>query len=346
MLLGYDTNGFSSHALDDAIRVIGGLGYRAVAITLDHHALSPFAPDIDAATQRVRRLLDALGLVPVIETGARYLLDPWHKDQPTLLTGVTAERMLRLDFLRRAIDVGAELGAFVVSLRSGAAIGEDRDQDDAVLDQRLIDGLGELCEHAAARGLELGLEPAPEMQVATLADFARVRDAVDHPALRLTLDVGHAQLTERDIDGAIRRALPELVNVHLEGTRRAHHEHLVPWEGDLDVGAALRSLAALGYAGPACFELSRHAADAVEIARRALAFADEALRAPAPEPEPTSRPARVSRSARAPGPPRAPSPPARGRARRGQATPETASRSSTIQRSAGTAPPDRSRSRR
>jgi len=36
------------------------------------------------------------------------------------------------------------------------------------------------------------------------------------------------------------------------------HEHLLPGEGDLDIGAALRGLSAGGYAGPVCFELSRH----------------------------------------------------------------------------------------
>ena len=36
--------------------------------------------------------------------------------------------------------------------------------------------------------------------------------------------------------------------------------------------AALAALAAVGYAGPACFELSRHSHDAVRIATRAFAF--------------------------------------------------------------------------
>lgn len=320
MLLGYNTNGFASHGLDDALAIIGGLGYRAVAITLDHHALSPWAPDLDERVARVRRLLDGFGLVPVIETGARFLLDPWHKHQPTLLSPGREQRDRRLDFLRRAIDVGADLGAFVVSLWSGTVeLGEAAAHpDDGDLDQRLADGLGELAAHAADRGLVLGLEPEPGMHVASLADYERIRRAVAHPALRLTFDVGHAHLTERSVDAALRRALPDIVNVHLEGMARGRHEHLVPWEGDLDVGAALRALGSLGYAGPACFELSRHSHDAVEVARRACAFARDALDRAATRP--VSRPAARARG-------RAPRPSPAARARRAGST-----RSPAVQR--------------
>ena len=41
--------------------------------------------------------------------------------------------------------------------------------------------------------------------------------------------------------------------------------------GDVD-SQTLVALTAAGYAGPACFELSRHSHDAVRIATRAFAF--------------------------------------------------------------------------
>jgi sugar phosphate isomerase/epimerase len=70
----------------------------------------------------------------------------------------------------------------------------------------------------------------------------------------------------------VRRFAPRLVNVHLEGMNRAAHDHLPPWEGDLDVRAVWRTLGEVEYAGAATFELSRHSHAAVEIARQALAF--------------------------------------------------------------------------
>ena len=45
MLPGYNTNGFAHHRLEDAIDVLGEMGYRSVALTLDYHALDPFDPE-------------------------------------------------------------------------------------------------------------------------------------------------------------------------------------------------------------------------------------------------------------------------------------------------------------
>jgi sugar phosphate isomerase/epimerase len=52
----------------------------------------------------------------VIETGARFLLDPREKHEPTLLS---PSRQRRIDFTKYAIDLAADLGSDCVSLWSG-----------------------------------------------------------------------------------------------------------------------------------------------------------------------------------------------------------------------------------
>ena len=65
--------------------------------------------------------LEELGLAIVIETGARYLLDPRRKHEPTLVSDHGRER--RLDLYRRAIAIAAELrrrgGLDLVGLHPG-----------------------------------------------------------------------------------------------------------------------------------------------------------------------------------------------------------------------------------
>src|SRR4051812_23899999 len=115
MFFGYNTNGFAHHRLEDAPAILADLGYGGRGLTLDYHVLDPYEPDLPRRVASLRRRLDRLGLRSVVETGARFLLDPWHKHQPTLLSARPEERGRRLDFLRRAVGVAAELGADAVS---------------------------------------------------------------------------------------------------------------------------------------------------------------------------------------------------------------------------------------
>lgn len=274
MYLGYNTNGFAHHRIEDALTLIAETGYRGVALTLEREFCDPDTPDVvRTCAARLEPLIDSLGLAVTIETGSRFLLDPRRKHQPTLLSSSATSRAHRLRFLKLAIDLAAKLRAESVSLWSGAA-GDD-DEPDALF-ARLIAELTELCTFASDRGVRLAFEPEPGMFVATMSQYETLFHAVDHPSFGLTLDVGHVHCLD---DGSLRdhvsRWRDSLWNVHIEDMRRGRHEHLMFGEGEMafsEVFAALRSIA---YRGPLHVELSRHSHDAVETARRAYEFLSE-----------------------------------------------------------------------
>ncbi|MFB9687594.1 TIM barrel protein, partial [Amycolatopsis plumensis] len=116
MRFGYGTNGFANHRLGDALRVLADLGYDGVALTLDHQHLDPFGPDLARRVAALAADLDRLGLAVVVETGARFLLDPWRKHSPTFLD---PDRARRVEFLVRAVVIAADLNAEAVSFWSG-----------------------------------------------------------------------------------------------------------------------------------------------------------------------------------------------------------------------------------
>ena len=273
--IGYNTNGFAHHRLEDALHVIAELGYRAVALTPDANHLPPDHTS-DAQLRGVRALLERLDLAVVIETGARYVLDPRRKHRPTLLERDPADRARRLDFLERCARICADLGGDTISLWSGVLPAEVA-ADDAW--RFLADGVARLGERVQPLGVRIAFEPEPGMLVSSLADWERLRDALGNPAFGLTLDVGHVPCTERiSAPDAIRRYDTALRTVHLDDTRGGVHEHLQIGDGQLDWPAVLRALRDAGFTGIASVELSRHSHAAPEAARVAMERLSEADR--------------------------------------------------------------------
>ncbi len=269
MLLGYNTNGFAHHRLEDAVAILAELGYRSIALTLDYHALNPFDAYLARQLSAVKALLDKHGLRSVVETGARFLLDPRRKHQPTLLSP-PPERDQRLDFLKRAVDAAAELGSEAVSFWSGTALNAASPEEHF---DRLAEGCLQLCRYAEGSRMRLAFEPEPGMFIDTMDRYAELRECVDHPLFGLTIDIGHLHcLGEVPIAVQLRRWRERLWNVHIEDMRRGVHDHRMFGEGEIDFGEVMGALKEIGYAGGVHVELSRHSHDAVETARRALAF--------------------------------------------------------------------------
>ncbi len=270
MILGYNSNGFAHHRFEDALVILAELGYQSVAITLDYHVLNPYDPDLPVRLAATRELLQKLGFRCVIETGARFLLDPRHKHQPTLLSSSPEERSQRLDFLCRAVDIAQALAADAVSFWSGTP---GPDLPFAGHWQRLVEGCRRLGDYAGERRVRLAFEPEPGMLIDTMTRYADLYAQVQHPWFGLTLDIGHLHCQgELPIADHVRRWRECLWNVHLEDMLRGVHDHLMFGEGEIDFDPVLRTLREIDYRGGVHVELSRHSHDAVAFARQALAF--------------------------------------------------------------------------
>ncbi len=271
MRLGFSTNGIGDLAPLDALPILADLGYESLAITPDRHLLDPFSSGLAAETARWRKVLEAAGFGRVLETGARHLLDPLQKHEPTLVSPHRTDRDRRTDFLVRVIDLAVELGAPVVSLWSGMA----RDAaDEETLWQRLTNSLGPVLDRAAARGIVLGFEPEPGMFIDTLARQAVLHQRLGRPDhLRLTVDLGHLEcMGERPAATLLAARAAEIVNVHVDDMLACRHEHLPLGTGDIDFPPLLAALSAVGYTGGLHVELPRQSHRWLETARESANF--------------------------------------------------------------------------
>jgi sugar phosphate isomerase/epimerase len=182
-----------------------------------------------------------------------------------------------LDFLRRAVAIGADLGAEAVSCWAGV---RPLMVDPATAWDRLVAGCADLAAVAERAGVPLGFEPEPGMLVQTIADWSRLHAALGNPpAFGVTLDIGHCQCLEPlSIPECVAQVAEHLVNVQIEDMRRGVHEHLEFGAGEIDFPPVLGALAEIGYRGLVSVELPRHSHAAPTVAARSLAFLRSAAR--------------------------------------------------------------------
>lgn len=281
--LGYNTNGLAHHRLDEALTLLAGMGYKAVAITPDVGQLDPFRCTAQEVSD-IKKQAEDFGLRLVIETGARFILDPARKHYPCLLEAGEVERRQRLEFLGRCVDLAADVGASLVSIWSGvdpngrlASTGAPENEE---VWERLCDGLRLLVDHANRQGIGLAFEPEPGMFIETPAGYRELlaRMGLESNQLGLTLDLGHLVVTgDLPVAKVIEEYAADIRNVHLDDCPAGIHEHGMFGTGDLDLQSAMAALSAIGFSGVASVELSRDSHRGPIAAQQAFDLIGECL---------------------------------------------------------------------
>ncbi|MDG2012269.1 MAG: sugar phosphate isomerase/epimerase [Pirellulaceae bacterium] len=268
--LGYNTNGLANHHSLQAIELIAELGYDGIAITVDHGWLNPFDPQFDARLREFESALQLYRLKTVVETGARFLLNPNVKHEPTLISEGSENRFQRIEYLKRCIDVAASLGSDCVSLWSGKK--PDTINLQTAMD-RLAESLDPVIQYAETNDVIIGFEPEPGMLIDTMNAYERLLQWIDSPAFQLTLDIGHLFCQgEVPIVDFILRWKDRIVNVHIEDMKAGDHEHLMFGDGHIHFPPIFAALQDIDYQGGVFVELSRHSYNAPVFAKQSIDF--------------------------------------------------------------------------
>jgi sugar phosphate isomerase/epimerase len=270
---GYITNGLADHTLEQAIELLGQHRYDGIGITLDHHHLDPHNVS-DEQLANIRQLLDEAGLEPVVETGARYGLDPARKHWPSLVSDEHGDRQRRIDYYLRAIEIAGAIGAGTVSLWSGIA---EQGIEPSRCRDHLVASLTPVLTAAEQRAVRIGFEPEPGMVIENLEQWRWLRGEISSSALGLTVDLGHLAVTEQPpFHEALLAVVADVVNVHIDDCKNRVHEHLPLGEGEIDFEPLLQILLENGYRGLALVELSRDAHRAPTLVEQSIRFLKEA----------------------------------------------------------------------
>lgn len=260
----YNTIGCSNHTLSDALELISEAGYQGVTLTLDVHHMNPFEDGYERAAEALRGTLEAADLALVVDTGARFLLDPRERLEPSLLSPSEEGRARRLDFIRRAIRICEICSGEAVTFTAGRV---KRNVGQANAGAWLLDGLSRIAETAAEAGVAVALEPEPGHIVGTVDDFTLVRDAArqmtDAP-IHLALDTGHTFAAGvRAPHQAVKEFASILRAVSISDVARSAPHHVPLGTGEVDIAAVLAALQGIDFGGLVTVKVPRdsHRAD-------------------------------------------------------------------------------------
>jgi D-psicose/D-tagatose/L-ribulose 3-epimerase len=174
-----------------------------------------------------------------------------------LVATFPAARAETQDYLRGVVDAAATVGSAVVAGPMYASTGRTwrfgRDERRAY-GAELVEALAPLADHAAARGVRLGVEPLNRYETSVVNTAEQGLEMIARlpaEAVGLALDTYHLNIEERDPAAAVRLAGREgrLAHVQVCGTDRG-----TPGGDHADWPALRDALADAGYAGPLCIE--------------------------------------------------------------------------------------------
>jgi D-psicose/D-tagatose/L-ribulose 3-epimerase len=240
MKLGIHAMAWTSHWSDESLPLVdrvAGLGLDFVEI--------PLMDVEDVHPAPIRKRLDDAGIDVVTSTVLTEVTDITSPDPQVRAAGV--------DYLRRCVDVTAELGATqfsgVIYGMHGKRPRERPNEQDWAWSAEC---LARTAEHAARNGVAVGIEPVNRYEsplVNTCEQAVRLAELIDAPNLRIHLDTYHMNIEEKSWAEPVILAGDRLCHFHLCEIDRG-----IPGTGLVDWEELFGALARIGYAGYAGLE--------------------------------------------------------------------------------------------
>lgn len=238
MKLGIHAMAWTAHWSDESLPLID----RVAELGLDFIEI-PLMDVDDVHPEPIRARLDAAGIDVVTSTVLSERTDITSSDPDVRAAGVA--------YLRHCVDVTAELGSPQLSGVIYGMHGKRPHDRPARQDwQWSADCLADVADHAADRGLAIGLEPVNRYEsplLNTCEQAVELADLVGVPNVRIHLDTYHMNVEEKSWAEPVALAGERLCHFHLcENDRGTPGTGLVDWD---ELFGALGELHYDGYAG-------------------------------------------------------------------------------------------------
>jgi sugar phosphate isomerase/epimerase len=269
---GFSTNAFREYTLAESIDEIAAAGYDGVELLFDEpHLYPPTAEASDYAA--VREALGRNG-VAISNCNAFMLTAIESFVHPSFVEPDPEYRRRRIDYTLAALDAAAELDADHISIEPGGPIPDGKSREWAL--ETYHEGLAEVASRAEDVGVDVLVEPEPDLLVESSDQLLALLDRVDSDRVGCNFDAGHLFCVGEDPAEAVERLAPHTAHYHLEDIPADRtHEHTQLGEGGMDVEGFLGAVEDSGYDGFVTVELYPYQETAAETAREAMAYLRE-----------------------------------------------------------------------
>jgi inosose dehydratase len=281
MRIAYNTWSMATVPYTTFIPALAEIGYRAIAISvIPSYTIAgrqvANAAALDSLTPDDRRRIKS-------EFEARELMLPSIIGNQSLVSDDPATRQRSIQRLIDTMDLCVELAidGEVPTLNTGTG-GKSGDLEDPTRQPMIVDGLGELSQCAAARGVLVCIEPHVNAPVDSIERAEWLVNTLGSPALRLDFDVSHFEVQGIPLEQSVNRLAPlagaaEVKDQQWRAVAPDHGWHvagngtgsataadgselefqfLLGGEGTFDLAGYLRLMQQHGFAQPIAFEAS------------------------------------------------------------------------------------------
>ncbi|WP_049903024.1 sugar phosphate isomerase/epimerase family protein [Halococcus agarilyticus] len=272
MKFGFSANAFREYDWEEAIEIVADAGYDGIELLFDRPHLYPHDVD-DETVADVRDALDEHAIA-ISNCNAFMLtaIEGFH--HPSYIEPDPDYRQKRIDYTTAALRTAAALDHDYISIEPGGPIPDDESREWAL--DTFVESLREVLPVAEDVGVDLHVEPEPDLLIETSDQFREFADRIDHPRIRCNFDAGHLFCVDEDPVEAFDTLEPFVDHVHLEDIPEDRsHEHTQLGDGAMDIDAFLAALDDRNYEGFVTVELYPYEATAAETARDAMASLED-----------------------------------------------------------------------
>ena len=256
MKLAFSSNAYMHFSIEDTIQKISSLGYRGIEVLADVPHAWP-AGLLEERKQSIRDHLEKhhLTVANINAFMMNAIADP---RQPYWHPGWTAPdphyRAIRREHTKRALLLAKEIGAPSISTEPGGHLAAGQSWDDAA--KIFYDEFMPCVEVAEDLGVQLLIEPEPELLIERFDQYLAFTDRIDSKMIGLNFDIGHAYCVNEDPEDWVKKMAPYTRHYHFEDIAASRvHEHMIPGTGAIDFSATLKAIQATGYDGWVTVEL-------------------------------------------------------------------------------------------